>query len=409
MKDTAPIGPFAGINNRLPDHQLGIVERGAKAGDYLRNAVNVDLTESGTLTRRKGVTMAQSGSDCHSLWSDEQGVYYADGDTLYRFPRDVVATGLPAGARVSFARLPTGECVWSDGSTINLVDKTVSAPLGIPVPNPAPIVSAAAGGSLRAGLYQVAVTTTNAAGEESGSTWPVQVSVPEDGVLQVSGMPDGMKNVYVSACNGDVLFLAVTTTASSYAFPVTPAQGPQCPTLNLRPMPAGQIVRWFNGRLLAAVGPMLAYSEPFAPALHNPARGYIPFASRIVLLEPCQTGVFVATADETFWLSGNDIDGAEVVRVLPYGAVDNAVARPENDNTVWWFSARGLVVGAQDGSVKNLQEDTVAVSPAQSGASLFREQDGNRQVISTLKGLETTVAAASSYFDAEIVRKENML
>ena len=30
---TAPIGPFVGINNRLPDHQLGLVERGQKAGD----------------------------------------------------------------------------------------------------------------------------------------------------------------------------------------------------------------------------------------------------------------------------------------------------------------------------------------------------------------------------------------
>lgn len=62
--NTAPIGPFVGINNRLPDHQLGIVERGRKAGDYLRNAVNVDLTAAGTLQRRKGSTLAVPGTRC---------------------------------------------------------------------------------------------------------------------------------------------------------------------------------------------------------------------------------------------------------------------------------------------------------------------------------------------------------
>ena len=85
--NTAPIGPFVGINNRLPDHQLGVVERGRKAGDYLRNAVNVDLTAAGTLQRRKGSTLAQAGTDCHSLWSDGEQAFYVDGDTLYQHPR----------------------------------------------------------------------------------------------------------------------------------------------------------------------------------------------------------------------------------------------------------------------------------------------------------------------------------
>lgn len=84
---TTPLGPFAGINNRLPDHQLNIVERGRKAGDYLRNAVNVDLTSSGTLRRRKGSALVQSGTDCHSLWSDGDRAFYVDGDTLYQHPR----------------------------------------------------------------------------------------------------------------------------------------------------------------------------------------------------------------------------------------------------------------------------------------------------------------------------------
>ena len=99
---TAPIGPFVGINNRLPDHQLGVVDRGRKAGDYLRNAVNVDLTAAGTLQRRKGSTLAVPGTRCHSLWSDGTDALYVDGADLKRFTGEVVATGLTYGRPVAF-------------------------------------------------------------------------------------------------------------------------------------------------------------------------------------------------------------------------------------------------------------------------------------------------------------------
>ena len=72
--NTVPIGPFVGINNRLHDHQLGIVERGRKAGDYLRDALNVDITNAGTLSGRSPTTRVRSGEFMHSLWSDGSGI-----------------------------------------------------------------------------------------------------------------------------------------------------------------------------------------------------------------------------------------------------------------------------------------------------------------------------------------------
>ena len=109
---TAPIGPFVGINNRLPDHQLAIVERGRKEGNYLRNAVNVDLTASGTLQRRKGVTLTQAGGNCHSLWGDEQGAFYVDNGTIYAYPRTPVRSDLSPALPVSYARMTDGAVVW---------------------------------------------------------------------------------------------------------------------------------------------------------------------------------------------------------------------------------------------------------------------------------------------------------
>ena len=406
---TAPIGPFVGINNRLPDHQLGIVERGQRAGDYLRNAVNVDLTAAGTLQRRKGSTLAQAGADCHSLWSDGEQAFYVDGDTLYQYPRTVLRSGLVPGRRVSYCETPAGDVIWSNGAVLERLRAGASSPLGLAVPNPAPTVTAAIGGGLNAGVYQVAITATNADGEESGATWPVQVVVADGGRIEVTGLPGTLTNIYVSPLNGDKLYLAATTTASSYIIPIMGTLRQSLQTLGLRPMPAGEIVREHGGRLLVVSGSTLYYSEPFGYGLHDPLRGRIPFGGRITLLAPVEGGCYVGTETETFWLPGGDIEKTEVVEMLPYGAVPGTDTALENETGVAWMSTRGLIVADAQGQAKNVQEDTVAVGPAQIGATLYREQDGMRQLVAAVSGAQESRAAANSFMTMEVVRKENML
>lgn len=403
---TTPIGPFVGMNNRLPDHQLSIVERGRKAGDYLRNAVNVDLTLSGTLQRRKGSALVVSGANCHSLWSDGEQAFYVDGTDIKSFAGDVVATGLAYGRRVSFCKLPTGLVVWSDGVRVETVDAGPLAPAEI---NPAPNVVASSGGSLHAGVYQVAFTAVASDGRESAPTWPIQVVVPESGRVQVTGLPSSMTNIYVSPLNGETLFLAAATTASSYTVPILSTQGPQCPTTGLRSIPAGHIVREHHGRLIVADEAGIYYSEPWAYGLYDPVKGRIPLAG-VTLVEPVQFGVYLATADKTYWLAGADVNQVErMVEILPYGAVEGSSTRMENNLDVAWFSPRGLVVGTPEGQVKNVQEQTVAVGAAQTGATLYREQDGLRQLVASVSPTSTTRAAASSFMTMELRRKESML
>jgi hypothetical protein len=404
-----PIGPFVGINNRLPDHLLSIVERGRKAGDYLRNAVNVDLTASGSLQRRKGSTLTQAGTDCHSLWGENDRTFYADGTTLYEYPRTVVRTGLTPGMRISYTFAPSGDIYWTNGIVLERISGSASGPASLPTPNPQPTVTASAGGSFKAGQYQVCITAVGPDGEESGATWPVQVSVPDSGRIEITNLPGSLVSIYLSSQNGDVLFHAVTISASSYILPLMPTLGVQLQTLGLRPMPAGQIVRYFNGRVLVASDNTLYIGEPYAGALYNPAKGYVPLPARVTLLEPADNGVYLV-ADKTYWLAGKDPDKAELREVLPYGAVEGTGGRMEAGNDVWWFSTRGVVVGNEAGEVNNIQEETVSVEAAQTGATLYREQDGMRQLVSSLFGTdETNRAAAASYIDAEVVRKENML
>ena len=174
-------------------------------------------------------------------------------------------------------------------------------------------------------------------------------------------------------------------------------------------MPPGKIVRSHNARLLTADRHGLYYSEAYAFHWHNPMRGYIPLPG-ITLVEPVEAGIYIATADRTYWLSGSDIAGESALsELLPYGAAEYSSTRINNSLDVAWYSTRGIVIGSRDGQAKNLQESDVATEKARSAATLYREQDGLRQIVSALRGAETTTAAASTYFEAELVRKETML
>lgn len=404
--NTTPLGPFVGINNRAPAHQLQLVERGRKTGDYLRNAVNVDLTSSGTIQRRPGVSKEVSGSDAHSLWSKGGEGYFVDGDTLFRYPNTVVKSGLVPGLRVSYDKDALGRVLWSNGVVIEAIKDGVSSPLVPPSPNPTPVVTAHVGGGLPAGVYQVAIAAV-ADGIESAPTYPQQVSVFDGGRIEVSGL-SGAVRVYVSAHNGSALFLVSETTAPSVTVSMPAYTGN--PTLNsvgFLPLPPGHIVRVFNGRTLVASGETLFVSEPYS-GLYNPMRGFIPLPERITICEPCDDGVYIV-AEQTYWLAGKNPLEAELAPILPYGATEGTGGQNPDNETVFWFSKRGMVAGAAGGKVSNLQENTVAVDPAIVGAMGYREQNGLRQLVASVFGTQSTQAAASSFADAEVIRKESML
>lgn len=412
LPPTLKVGPFYGINNRLPDHKMTKAERGQMVGHYLRNAVNVDLTGANTLLRRPGVERVIQGGDCHSLWSDGRIALFVDGQTLFMITDQItkvaIKTDMAPGVKVSFARV-IDDIYWSNGAQIERIRNEVSAPAGVSPINPAPEVAAASGGALHEGRYQIAVTMTNAAGEESGATWPIQVLVPEGGEIEITGMGSGTKRIYMSPLNGDALHYIGTTNAAAEQITVMPQLGPQISTLGLTPMPPGQIVRWGQGRLLVASDNTLLYSPAHAPALHHPGRGYIPFPSRITVLEPFDDGIYVV-ADRTYWIAGQDIENPEaLIERLPYGATEGTSVRDARSKRVWWFSDRGLVMAGPGGEIANVQEENVAVGKAVAGATFQRERDGMEHVISSLFDTGFSRATATSFMEAEIIRKKESM
>lgn len=415
---SATIGPFVpGMNNRLPDFALYDRELGM----FVRSVVNADVLAKGNIKRRKGSALEVSGSDCHSAWSDSTARfgYYVDSSVLYRFDdagatlrTTVVRSDMHASARVSFAEV-AGEVYYSNGQTIGRIDAAGAAhPAGVPQLSRTPVVTAGAenSGSMSAGRYQIVFVQVNEDGEESGSTFPVQVEVPERGSIVVTDLPTSFPvgasalRYYITPPDGDMLYAGgYLGVGASFTLTTPPPAGGRCQTLLMTQMPPGDIVRYLNGRLMVASRHVLHYSEPFAPALYNPAKNYIEFTAPITVVEPCQNGTYVV-ADQAYWLAG-DLASTSLAPVLPYGAAMHSGVQIPTENAVAWMSTRGLCRGDQNGNAKNLQDAHVAIEPGSAAASLFREVDGNKHLVSTLFGVGPTQMAADSFVTAEVIRK----
>lgn len=406
------IPAFSGMNNRLPD----FVNR-AEKDHFLRTAVNVDLTQAGTIRRRKGTAQAIAGSDCHSLFAFRDDAFFVDYDELNRIdPETLTATAVDGGymtprRRASYSVLPDGSTLVTNGAQFYRVvgDDAFAYPIPLPPYDPEPVYSAV--GSLKSGVtYQFLFVLMDDGGVEGGSTIPVAFTMPADGGVQfpVPTVTGYTVQIYMTPANGADFFAVDPMVVSGIAsITLPPTAGRRCRTKLLAPIPTGIIVRNNNGRVFTAAGSMLYYSEPYLPGLYNPLKGFIPFPADITMVEVCGDGLYVS-ADQTYWFGG-DIASAEMVPVLPYRAITGAASTVNNTTDIWWMSERGMVVANEQGNAKNVQEKDVAVQPGVSGAALYREQDGVRQLIASVFGDRSTVAAASSWMEAEIVRKETVL
>lgn len=133
------------MDNRLPDYNLRIPDG---SGHLLRDALNVDVTATGSVKTREGYSVAFVGTDAHSGWQGDGFALYCDAGTIYRLDdgmqRNVVATGFGMttpvrytqvneavyftdGIRVGSYHPDTGSTpVWTDGLELTIADQALT-------------------------------------------------------------------------------------------------------------------------------------------------------------------------------------------------------------------------------------------------------------------------------------------
>jgi hypothetical protein len=405
---TAKLGSLApGVNNRLEPTELATLLPDQSRGTYLYGADNVDITQKGYLKRRRGTTKTISGP-AHSLWSDPpySEAYAVSNGNLQRLTN--AGVGLSAATvlanmpttPISYSRGADGDVYWSNGQTIRRISAGVDRPIVTGTPNPVPTL-AVGSGALAAGRYLVAFTASGPDGE-SPSTPVVEVDLLANSSLAYAAA--SAVNVFMSAPNGDILTLQTSGAHGTIA--VYNGAGRRSDTTNMAAMPAGTIVRHYNGRMLVANGPTLYISEPYNYGVYNPSLGYVTFDAAITALEPTGDVLYICT-DNTYFIK--DLFSDTLNQVLPYGAIPGTSGQSPDSTSFYWQSPRGLVIADQTGGVKNVQESVIGFAPAVSGASLFRHHDGAVHIVTSRQGVQTNVADATSFMEAEVLRQGTVI
>jgi hypothetical protein len=135
------------------------------------------------------------------------------------------------------------------------------------------------------------------------------------------------------------------------------------------------------------------------------------------MIEPVETGFYVSTSTEVFFMPGDDPStGYKLQRVSDTPAVEGSsmVVKPEvlgipgitgSTQVAVWFTSAGWVVGLPDGNAQFLTRQKLALPEYSQATSLLRMVDGMSQLITIPRGNGAEASAfVSDSLEAEIVR-----
>ena len=401
---TQPIGPFLGINNRLPDFSLA-----TEAGHWLREAENVDIDNAGRVRRRKAATLLQAASAPHSLYTTADGTRYAViGGTMYTITLPSYTQApfkvLSNNDKVSYVEY-AGSLYYSNGTDSGRIESGIWFPWALPTPTTPTVATIS--GALYKGWYQAAAAYyNNVTGEEGGVSPSSSYELAATGGLRVT-LPSATSgathvNVYVSSVNGSIPMLVATVATGTAYYDVTLeapiAQGREAFQRYEEPIPAG-VPFMHNGRLCTYSGGAINVGLPGRPGYYVPTDPRLEFPAAVTNAISGQNGVYV-TADKTYWFAGTDIlDVQNVVDVLRYGGVAGTASSMPHTPGAGWFSEKGFILADTSGQATAPMDVAIDLTAPASGVSRVFSSNGYYRAVSCGWCMNIERMAATQYAD----------
>lgn len=401
MADLPLHTPIVGIDNVSDDFSL--------APGTVRDATNVIIDRVGGVERRDGRALALSGA-FHSMWTDGSGRTYGvragvicrfelSGTAISYTPIETApAVSLPAPGPVRFDEHNGVVVACSRDGLFSIGSDGTAEALSLPRP-PAPSCVAGSSGGLHAGRYGVAVSWLRRSEEGPLSpSWFVDVG--EGGGITAS-LPlddpsgaDGIR-IYRTGPNGDVLMRAqdAPTSMSQYTIGAQD-MGRAATNQHLEPMPGGEIVRHWRGRLLVASGRVLMATQPMRYGLTDPRTDWVQFPARIDIMVALEGGVFVGTSDGVVFLDGATPNEWKQVRKSARRVLRGSDLRVRADllggeepGDRWvavWLAENGFVVGTPDGRLIEQQAKRIRLPDSETAAGVAAAVVHDRQIIASI-------------------------
>ena len=390
MTGTKDLGKFPlGKNNVAKETSL---PKGS-----LRDAINVELDDAGNGRLREGYELLYAG-DTRSLFKR----YFGEVALLKYLNENNTATDITAinpQNRIDYTEL-NDLIYFTDGDKCGVLNGLTYSPLSIE--GPLGISgSISAVGSLVPGRYQVTCAfIDNVTGELSGAPIGTQFELTATGSI-VLNIPQSSEDysiaIYMTNGRDGRFYNQITLPKgiTSYTLSGINQGSNECMVQHLVPMPGGQIIFYYKGKIYVAKDNNLLYSEPQHYGLTRMGRNHFPFPARITIAIPVDTGIFVV-ADKTYFIAFNKDEEAKLTEPSQDKAVEGTglllmgsdlkLDEMGDTRVAYWLGEKGAMIGLPDGSVQNLTKKRLAIANNSSkvGSSLFKEYNGIKQVISTM-------------------------
>lgn len=140
----------------------------------------------------------------------------------------------------------------------------------------------------------------------------------------------------------------------------------------LVPLPGGQWLNYWNGRLIVARGASLLFSEPLRYGAHNPMTGYVRFPRRIEWVAPLEAGIYVGLRGSVVFLQGST-PSQLTQTVVAQGSASGMALTVTGEHfsqelaatprVAVFFTPSGFTIGLPNGSVVYPQAETVRNLP----------------------------------------------
>jgi hypothetical protein len=387
-----------GVDNRSSD--FGVTD------EFLRDAVNVDILNSGNVRRRRGISQKIASSGAHSVFSDDTRMVWATANKLYVAGADLAPMLLLTDPNLGLQPLSyaavNGDIYFSNEYTNGKIMASGAAfePWGIIPPQWGPVCTGstvAAGAKAR--QYQVTCTFVTASGEESGAPLGTTVLCGDTPRIACSFIPQSLDvrvvatRLYVTNVDDTIFSHAMdvqkgTTSAVLNGYF---ANGAALKTqFNSNP-PFGQLLEYHNGSIYIAQGNILWWTEPLRYSIYDNTANFLMFPERITMVKGVgdqgpreHQGLFIS-ADQTYFIPFVGTGEVKAWPKLPYKAIEGAAMRLPNRPDVMWFSDRGFVRGKAGGEAGNLTEGQIAVDKYAHGALGYTEINGHKSAMAIMQ------------------------
>ena len=378
--------------------------------DRPRVILNMDVFESGYAKQRTGLTALSTGIvTCSSLYAVNNkymlvvgggGTYSFSLWKLYIDGTKVELSEVIGGNAVSYVTV--GYKIYMSSKSWKKVFNTLTETLeewGVDIPAEAPSLSIVAG-AMPAGKYGVVFTRLASDGRLSGTSDISYITLSSDGAIAVLNTASDLI-VWATGPDGAEFFFSMGSVINGNI------GAERISSFGAEPPGFMENLVISGGRIWGSRGKKVYYSRPYGYEWFD-RDGFLEFHEDITMIAPLPNqSLFIHTENDTFYLSSSNPTESVAIRVadgdgaIP-GTLGFARLSEKDEKVPFWASKSGILLGSSGGSVQRVTQGKVRFDGVGKGASLFRQIEGQPQLLSAFE--QGSVSNFSDTVTADIIR-----